>query len=67
MRDHNEIFRKGVTYDKIKYHEDQDFTVSLKNTFLETPQREGGGQIDSHPSLFRLNEIANFTGKLMQN
>ena len=34
----NDIFRKDVTYDKIKSHKKADFHVSLEDAFLEKPQ-----------------------------
>ena len=37
----NEIFRKDVTYDNVKSHKKQGFTLSSEDTFLEKPQ--GGG------------------------
>ena len=36
-----EIFRKDVTYDNIKSHKNQVFTLSLEDTFLKKAQ--GGG------------------------
>ena len=42
LRNFNEIFRKGVTYDNIKK---QAFTVSLEDTVWEKPY--GGGQFYS--------------------
>ena len=37
-----EIFRKDVTYDNIKSHKNQGFTLSLEDTFLKKAQ--GGGE-----------------------
>ena len=42
-----------MTYDNIKNHKKQGFTLSLEDTFLEKPE---GGQIDT-PSLFRVNVL----------
>ena len=32
----------------LKVTENQDFTLSLEETFFEKPQGEGGGQFDPH-------------------
>ena len=49
MRNFTEIFKKNKTYNNIKSH-----TLSLKNTFLEKPQR--WGQIDLYLRiLFKVN------------
>ena len=42
-RDFNEIFRKDVTYDNVKSHRKQGFTLSLEGVFFETPYGGGGG------------------------
>ena len=34
----NEIFSQHATYDNIKSTKEQDFTLFLKNTFLEKPE-----------------------------
>ena len=41
-RDFNEIFRKDVTYDKVKSHRKQGFTLSSEGVFFETPYGGGG-------------------------
>ena len=51
MRNFNEIFRRGVTYDNFKSHKKQGFTLSLKDMFFKKPH--GWGQIDP-PSCFRV-------------
>ena len=40
LRNFNEIFRKDVTYDNIKGHKKQVFTLPLEDTFFEKPQGE---------------------------
>ena len=49
-----EIFRKDVTYDNIKSHKNQGFTLSLEDTFLKKAQ--GGGESNWSPtaSCFRV-------------
>ena len=42
--------RKDVTYDTIKSHKIQGFTISLEDTLLEKPHR--GSQIDPLPQPF---------------
>ena len=37
-RSFNKIFRKDVTFDNIKSHKKQGFTLSLENTFFGKPQ-----------------------------
>ena len=44
----NKIFRKDVTYDNIKSHKKQGFTLSLEDIFLEKPQREGSQFCTTH-------------------
>ena len=34
----NEIFRNDVAYDNIKSHKNQEFTISLADTFKKKPQ-----------------------------
>ena len=43
-----EIFRKDVTYDNIKSHKNQGFTLSLEDTFLKK-STGGGSQTDPLP------------------
>ena len=38
LRNFNEIFRKDVTYNNIKSHKNEGFTLSLEDTFLEKSQ-----------------------------
>ena len=40
MRNVNEIFRKDSSYDNIKGHKKQGFTLCSEDTFLEKPQVE---------------------------
>ena len=47
----NEIFRKDVTYDNIKSHKKQGFTLSSEDTFLEKPQGGGGPKYVWHCKL----------------
>ena len=42
--------RKHVTYDTVKSHKKQGFTISLEDTLLEKPH--GGSQIDPLPQPF---------------
>ena len=52
----DEIFRRDVTYDNLKSHKKQGFTLSLKNTFLEKLQGGLNRVIKLIPhSLFRIN------------
>ena len=51
LRNLNEIFWKDVTFDKIKSHKKQGFTISLEDTFFEKSLgRED--QIDPQPQPF---------------
>ena len=38
LRNFNKTFRKDVSYDNIKSHKKQGFTLSMKHAFLEKPQ-----------------------------
>ena len=54
------VFRKDVTYNKVKCRKKQGFTISLENTFLEKTQEGGrggggGGVAQVTPSMFRVN------------
>ena len=46
-----EIFRKDVTYDNVKSHKNQGFTLSLEDTFLKKAQ-EGGIKLIPYRQLF---------------
>ena len=46
-----EVFRKDVTYDNIKSHKNQGFTLSLEDTFLKKAQ-EGGIKLIPYRQLF---------------
>ena len=52
----NEIFRKDVTYDRIKNKKNQNFTFSLRKIFLEKPQWETNSSslLLPPPHLFRV-------------
>ena len=52
MKNFNEIFRKDGTYDNIKRHEKQGFTLSLEDAFSKKHTGEGGFKFT--PSRFRL-------------
>ena len=41
LRKFDKIFNKYVTYDNIKIHKKQGFTLSMINAFSEKSQREG--------------------------
>ena len=60
QKDFNEIFRKHVTYDNIKSHKKQGFTLSLEDAFLGKPQ---WGQIDQ-PAFLGLSLVHTYIRKI---